>query len=245
MKKTPKLACRDARSLLLLSAATLIPVLGLAGTARADEAGAGQIETITVTAEKRAENVQRVPASISAFGGDQLESANITNFADLANLVPNLAIITANNNRNTTIQIRNQGTSGTNPGIEPDVGLFLDGVYIPAAAPILGDLLDINTVEVLRGPQGTLYGRNTPVGDINITTRAPTQDTEGMIEGELGNYDEHKVTGYFGGGITDDLAGRISAWSDTHSGYTKDLLSGTQGNDNDTYGVRGRLRWTP
>ena len=234
-----------ARNLLLLSAATLFPAFAPTGMARADEAGAGQIETITVTAEKRAENVQRVPASISAFGGDQLENANITNFADLANLVPNLAIITANNNRNTTIQIRNQGTSGTNPGIEPDVGLFVDGVYVPAAAPILGDLLDISTVEVLRGPQGTLYGRNTPVGDINITTRAPTAETEAMIEGEIGNFDERRVSGYIGGAITDDAAGRLSLWSDTHSGYVRNLFNGQMVNDGDQYGGRGRVRWTP
>lgn len=105
MNTTPKYACRHgrARSLLLLSAATLFPVFGLAEQARADEAAADQVETITVTAEKRAENIQSVPASISAFSGTQLEDANITNFADLANLIPNLAIITANNNRNTTI----------------------------------------------------------------------------------------------------------------------------------------------
>jgi iron complex outermembrane receptor protein len=239
--RTERLRTRDR---LLLSAVAILPLLGIAHTARAQQASEG-VETITVTAEKRAENVQSVAASITAFGGDQLEQENITNFADLARMTPNLQFYTANNTRNTIISIRNQGTSGTNPGFDPDVGLFLDGVYVPAAGPILNDLVDISTVEVLRGPQGTLYGRNTPVGDINITTRAPTQDTEGMIEGEIGNYDERKVTGYFGGGITDDLAGRITAWSDTHSGYTKDLSSGTMVNDNDTYGVRGRLRWTP
>ena len=229
------------RALYMAGASAAILATSLPALAQTSD----QIETITVTAEKRPETVQRVPASISAFSGTQLEDANITNFADIANLVPNLAIITANNNRNTTIQIRNQGTSGTNPGIEPDVGLFLDGVYIPAAAPILGDLLDINTVEVLRGPQGTLYGRNTPVGDINITTRAPTSQTEGMIEGEIGNFDERRVSGYIGGAITDDVAGRLSLWTDTHSGYVRNLYNGQMVNDGDQYGGRGRVRWTP
>ncbi|HKD23978.1 MAG TPA: TonB-dependent receptor [Rhizomicrobium sp.] len=227
----------------LLAGASAVTAVMLAAPAWAQ--ASDQVETVTVTAEKRAENVQSVPMSITALSGHQLEDANITQFSDLANLVPNLAIITANNNRNTTLQIRNQGTSGTNPGIEPDVGLFVDGVYIPAAAPILGDLLDISTVEVLRGPQGTLYGRNTPVGDINITTRAPTAQTEGMIEGELGNFDERRVAGYFGGAIADNLAGRITLWSDTHSGYVRNLFNNRMVNDGDQYGARGRVRWTP
>ena len=97
---------------------------------------------------------------------------------------------------------------------------------------------------MLRGPQGTLYGRNSPVGDVNVTTRAPTQDTEGMISAEMGNYDERKVMGYFGGGITDLAAASRS--TRTHiPRYIKNLFNGQMVNDADNYGGRARLRWTP
>jgi iron complex outermembrane recepter protein len=232
------------RGALLVSASFLIPLALMTGVepGYADDQG---VETITVTATKRTENIQNVAASITAFSGDELEHANITNFSDLARLTPSLQIYNSINNRNTTISIRNFGTSGSNPGLEPDVGLFVDGVYTPALSSVLNDLADISTVEVLRGPQGTLYGRNTPVGDVNITTRAPTQEFEAMLDGEIGNYDEHRIMGYIGGGITDDLAGRISAWSDTHSGYVHDVYSGADVDSADNWGVRGRLRWTP
>lgn len=230
------------RGRLLLSAATLLPVLAFAATAYADDQG---IETVTVTAEKRSQNIETVAASITAFSGDELEAEGITNFSDLSRLLPNVTLSTANNLRNTSINIRGQGTSPSNPALDPDTSLFLDGVYMPAAAAILNDLSDIQTIEVLRGPQGTLYGRNSPVGDVNITTRAPTQDVEAMVSGTIGNFDETKVMGYFGGGITDDLAGRLSLYTDSHSGYIKNLFDGEMTNDDDNYGGRLRLRWTP
>jgi iron complex outermembrane receptor protein len=207
-------------------------------------ADSGGVETVVVTAEKRSENIQSVGMSISAFSGDQLERDNVSSVDELAPYVPGLTINQANNNRNSQIIIRNVGTSGTNAGTEPDVGVFLDGVFIPVAGPIYGELTDISTVEVLRGPQGTLYGRNTPVGAINITTRAPSQTTEGMIDLEAGNYGEARAKGYFGGGITDDLAGRASFWIDTNSGYLKNLYTETNVDQTTQYGGRGRLRWT-
>jgi iron complex outermembrane recepter protein len=235
---------RFGRVRLMMSAAVILPAafFGALAPAYAQDEG---IETVTVTAEKRAENVQSVPMSISAFSGETLEQNNITNFGDLARLVPSLGISNANNERNTSIIIRNVGTSGTNPGTEPDVGVFLDGVFIPVAAPVWTELTDISTVEVLKGPQGTLYGRNTPVGAVNITTKAPSQDAEGMIDLEYGNYGEMRATGFYGGGITDDLAGRISFWSDSHDGYLKNLYNDTAVDDNDQVGGRGRLRWVP
>src|SRR6185312_4810911 len=183
----------------------------------------GAIETVVVTAEKRSENVQDVGMSISAFSGDQLENRGITSMTDLAKFVPGLNILQTNNNRNSTIQIRGIGTAGSNPGIEPDVGVFVDGVYMAAAGSIQQNLLDISTVEVLRGPQGTLYGRNTPVGAVNINTRAPTQQTEGMLDVEVGNYGERRAAGYIGGGLSDDVAGRLSLWTSSRSGYKKTL----------------------
>ena len=205
----------------------------------------GGIETVVVTAEKRAENVQNVGMSISAFSGDQLENRGITSMTDLAKFVPSLNILQTNNNRNSVVQIRGIGTSGSNPGIEPDVGVFVDGVYIGAAGAIQQNLLDISTVEILRGPQGTLYGRNTPVGAVNINTRAPSQTPEAMLDVEIGNYSERRVAGYVGGGITDDVAGRLSMWTSSRSGYETNLYNNSPINGTDQYGGRGRILWTP
>lgn len=238
---------RHIRQKLLTSAAVLAGLwLGSGGVAYAQTADTGGgIETVTVTAEKRPENVQHVGLAISAFSGDQLEQKGVSSVADLAMLVPSLTINQSNNNRNSSIIIRNVGTSGTNAGTEPDVGVFMDGVFIPVAGPIYGEITDISTVEVLRGPQGTLYGRNTPVGAININTRAPSQTPEAMIDVQYGNFDQVRAAGYVGGGITDDLAGRFAGWIDTHSGYLKNLYTNAPVWNSNRYGGRARLRWTP
>jgi iron complex outermembrane receptor protein len=209
------------------------------------DAGTQGIETVTVTAEKRQQNIQAVGMSISAFSGDMLEQNNITSVAELSSFVPGLQITQANNNRNSQINIRNVGTSGTNPGTEPDVGVFLDGVFIPVAGPIYSEITDIAAVEILRGPQGTLYGRNTPVGAVNVTTRAPSQETEGMIDLQFGNYGQVRTSGYFGGGISDDVAGRMSFWVDRNSGYLLNIYNDERVMKHDQMGGRGRIRWTP
>ena len=242
----PMSITRAARIRYLLSGAMLLPAwIGSVHPVHAADGGSGGVETVVVTAEKRAENIQKVGLSISAFNGDQLEEDNVASAADLSGYVPSLNINSANNNRNSQILIRNVGTSGTNPGTEQDVGVFIDGVYVPVAGPIYGELTDVSTVEILRGPQGTLYGRNTPVGAINITTRAPSQTPEGMIDLEYGNYDLIRVKGYYGGGITDTLAGRIAFWTDSNGGYLKNLYTNTMVDSQQQYGVRGRVRWTP
>jgi iron complex outermembrane receptor protein len=235
------------RLVLMLGAslATLAGALCAAPAQAAAAASGPTIEEVVVTAEKRPENVQSVGMSISAFSGSQIEKQNISNAADLARFVPSLSVNQANNNRNSEISIRNVGTAGTNPGTEPDVGVFIDGVYVPVAGPIYGELTDISTVEVLRGPQGTLYGRNTPMGAINITTRAPSQARDGMLELEYGNFNHMRVKGVVGGGLTDTLAGRLSFWSDSNSGYLKNLYNDTRVDKKTDIGGRGRLRWTP
>ena len=236
------------RLALMLSAslATLGGALA-AAPAKAQTAisAAATIDEVVVTAQKRPENVQSVGMSISAFNGAQLEKQNISTAADLARSVPSLSINQANNNRNSAISIRNVGTSGTNPGTEPDVGMFIDGVYVPVAGPVYGELTDISTVEVLRGPQGTLYGRNTPMGAINITTRAPVQARDGTLDVEYGNFNHMRVKGSLGGGLSDTLAGRLSFWSSSNSGYLKNLYNDTRVDKKTDFGGRGRLRWTP
>lgn len=204
-----------------------------------------ELDEIIVTAQKRAENVQDIPISITAISGDQLAARGLNDFTDIAKSVPNFELPSSNMARNVSVRIRGIGSSGTNPGIESSVGVFLDGVYQPSGAQIFGELTDIQSVEILRGPQGTLYGRNTPVGAINATTRAPQQDFESEIRLGVGNYSERWVNAYVGGGLSDTTAGRLSVWSRDRDGYEHNLHTGTDINGTETSGLRGKLLFQP
>jgi iron complex outermembrane receptor protein len=228
----------------LLSGAAVAAILAGGAPVAAHAADAVEVETIIVTANKRAENIQDVPMSVSAVSGDHLEKVGITNATELARFIPSVAITQSNNNRNTTLYVRGIGTSGTNPGIESSVGIFIDGVYILAAGPLQANLQDVQTIEVLRGPQGTLYGRNTPVGAMNITTREPTAAPEAQLSARIGNYQDHQLSGYVGGG-QGDLAARVAFWVSDRDGYETNLSTGDDVNGIEQYGFRGRVKWTP
>src|SRR5690606_6715174 len=120
----------------------------------AGQASAAEIEEIVVVAQKRTENVQDVPISITAFSGEELARRGLNDLQDVARQTPSFQIPVANNMRNAAVRIRGIGSSGTNPGIESSVGIFLDGLYMPSAGMSWGELTDIATVEILRGPQG-------------------------------------------------------------------------------------------
>ncbi|MBU1375036.1 MAG: TonB-dependent receptor [Alphaproteobacteria bacterium] len=233
----------------MIASSKYVLLLGAAMAAMASAPALAQegneVETVVVTAQKRAENIQDVPMAVSAISGDQIEKRGVTNITELSKFLPSVQITQSNNNRNTTVFVRGVGTSGTNPGIEASVGLFLDGVYLPAAGPIQVNLQDISSLEVLRGPQGTLYGRNTPVGAINISTRAPQQAPEAMLTGTLGNYKDKRIAGYVGGGLTDNLSGRLSFWLADRDGYEHNLFTGDDVNGSTQKGLRGRLKWEP
>jgi iron complex outermembrane receptor protein len=161
------------RSLLLGASLAAMAAPGLAhaqATPTAAAASATEVETLIVTATKRAQDLQDVPMSVSAFSGSNLERQGIVNFTDVAKQMPSVQLVASNNNRNTTILVRGIGSSGTNPGIEPSVGIFLDGVFMPAAGPIQSNIQDIASIEVLRGPQGTLYGASSEGGTIRYIT---------------------------------------------------------------------------
>jgi iron complex outermembrane receptor protein len=200
-----------------------------------------EVETIIVTAQKRAENVQEVPLSVSAYSGQMLEKAGVSSLIDLAVVVPSFAVDSSSNVRNSSVSVRGIGSSGTNPGIEPSVGVFVDGVYLPSAGLIQGELLDIAAIEVLRGPQGTLYGRNTPVGAVNITTRRPSANSEMRLRAGAGNYGLRYANGYVTGGLTDQMAGSLSFWIRDRNGYEDNLATSRPTNSSETYGARARL----
>lgn len=204
-----------------------------------------ELEEVIVTAQKRAESIQDVPMSITAFSGDELARRGLSDVRELAMSVPNLSIQSTNISSNTGIRIRGMGSTGNNKGIEASVGTFIDGLYMPSAAQMLGELADIASFEVLRGPQGTLYGRNTPVGALNVTTSKPTQEFEAKVSMGLGDYNEAWSNGYVGGGLTDNTAGRLSFWYRDRDGYQENLFTGDDINDASTWGLRGKLAFEP
>ncbi|MBX3706954.1 MAG: TonB-dependent receptor [Pseudomonadales bacterium] len=208
-------------------------------------AQAAVIEEVVVVAQKRSQSVQEVPISITAFSGEDLEARGLNDLQRLATFVPNFDLPGSNNTRNSQVRIRGIGTTGTNPGIESSVGVFLDGLYMPTGAMSLGELADISTVEILRGPQGTLYGRNTPVGAVNINTRRPEHEFDAMIRGGIGAYGGRVVNGFVGGGLSDRVAGRLTFYHREFDGYLRNALLGGRVNDNDEQGVRGRLLFAP
>lgn len=222
-----------------------VAVVAVSSAAQAQEVAQPQLEEVVVTAERRVANVQEVALSITAVSGRQLEEARVVSFREMAAIVPSLRMETTNNVRNTGISLRGIGNSGNNPGIEYSVGVFLDGVYMPGPSAMLGDFSDLQSIEVLRGPQGTLYGRNTPVGAVNIITREPTQAPEGQITVGYGNYDQWSVKGHVGGGLGETVAARASFWVRERDGFAYNLATDSRVNDFNGLGGRLRVLWTP
>ena len=200
------------------------------------------IEEVVVTAQKREEGVQEVPLAVSAYTSTFLEDRQIRNLVDLTKFSPSFRFQKGGTLRNSTVAMRGIGSSGQNAGIDGSVGLYLDGVFIPRQAGLIGALKDISTIEVLKGPQGTLYGANTPSGLVNVNTSDPTQEFEGRIELGLGNFGEQEASGYISGGITDDTAARLAFWQRSNDGTTK-LMTGGRTNSREEWGFRFKSLW--
>jgi iron complex outermembrane receptor protein len=204
------------------------------------------VEEIVVTAQKRAENLQDVPIAITALTGETLQNQRVGNLLGLTGLAPALQIKTDDNAANPRIFIRGVGVNDFNPSTASAVGIYVDGVYIASPLAQLASFYDLQQVEVLRGPQGTLYGRNTTGGAINVITKKPTDTLEGDIALDYGRFNAVNVQGGVGGPI---VAGkidfRISALYNKDDGYTLNRLTGDHGNNADRWAVRGQLRLRP
>ncbi len=203
-----------------------------------------QVETITVTAQKREADIQDVPISITAISGEVIEQSGARDFVDLAFLVPNFQFVQSNQLINTRINIRGV-TSVGNSAIEPSVGVFIDGAYVPRPGAVIGNLFDVERVEVLRGPQGTLFGRNTPVGALNITTRRPEDEFSASLRAEAGSFRSFGFQGHITGAISDSLAARVAFNYDDFGGYVENAFSGEDELDREDFAIRGSLAWNP
>ena len=203
-------------------------------------------EVIIVTARRRQETAQEVPLAISVIRGDSIEATGNFNVVKLQQLAPTLQVYTTNP-RNTSVNIRGLGVPFglTSDGFEQGVGIYVDDVYNSRVAAATFDFLDVSQVEVLRGPQGSLYGKNTTAGAINITTNQPTFDFEGRAELTVGNLNYKQAKAAISGPLSDTIAARIAIASTSRRGTLYNVTSKRWINEQDNLGIRGQLLFKP
>ena len=212
------------------------------GVSQAEAASSGDI---IVTATRRASPLSDVPIAVSAVTQAQLQNSGANDLRQLNQLVPSLLVSSTGSESNASARIRGIGTVGDNPGLESSVATFIDGVYRSRTGVGLNELGEIERVEVLRGPQGTLFGRNASAGLINIVTRGPEFEFGGLAEGTYGNYDNYR----FQGGLTGPLLGDVVAFRvdgvyNKRDGFLRNITQNnneSRVNDRDRYLVRGQL----
>ena len=188
---------------------------------------AQELEEVLVTAEKRSESIQDVPLSVAAIGGNDIRVGKVTGLNDVAMRVPGVAFNEFNVGE-PRIYIRGIGNSSDSAASDQAVGVFLDEVYIGRTGGVGFDLFDLERIEILRGPQGTLYGKNTSGGAINIVTSRPSQENEVRLSASAGNYDMTNFQGLANGGLTDTIAGKIVAQYQQRDGYGKNVINDDQ-----------------
>ncbi len=208
----------------------------------AQEVADSGLQEIIVTAEKRAENVQHVPLSIIAFSGAALEAAGIKNPLDLPRLIPSLQISTTAYGSDLNVRIRGFGTAG-NTGVDSDVAAYIDGAFIPRSGALLSSMLDVKNVEVLSGPQGTLFGRNAAMGAISINTNTPSSKESFDASVEGGNYGTYKVTGVGNLPLNDQFAVRVAMQGSHTDGIFHNELDGKTYGESTGYVGRGSVKW--
>lgn len=209
------------------------------------QAQSSMIEEVVVTAAKRAQTLQEIPIAVSVTSSDTIEKAQIQDISDLQSLIPSLRVTTLQTSRNTNFVIRGFGNGANNPGIEPSVGVFVDGVYRSRSAAAISDLPRLERVEVLRGPQSTLFGKNASAGVISVVTPKPSGESGGFISASIGDYNATVVKGLYEGAISNDLSFDISGSYNKRDGYFDNLETGDELNERNRRGIRGQLVYTP
>jgi iron complex outermembrane receptor protein len=215
-------------------------------TAPASGSAAGALEEVVVTARKRAQDIQDVSLSITAFSGDQVEELRVSNAQDMSWYTPGLYATGARGDVNPLYTIRGIGLNDTFSNNNPTVGVYVNEVNLPFTPMMSFMMFDLDRVEVLKGPQGTLYGRNTTGGAINVFSRRPGDELNGRARLDYGNYDHLEFEGAVGGPITDTLGGRIAVYTvQQGEGWVENEFNGQDIGEIDRTAVRGTLEWSP
>jgi outer membrane receptor protein involved in Fe transport len=200
---------------------------------------------IIVTATRRAEALSNVPIAVSAVSSESLQNSGANDIRQLNQLAPSLLVSSTGSEANGSARIRGIGTVGDNPGLESSVAVFVDGVYRSRSGIGLNELGEVDRIEVLRGPQGTLFGRNASAGLIHIITKKPSFEFGGFGELNYGNFDYIRASGAVTGPITQTLAARLDAVYVKRDGFYHDVTNNTDVNDRNRYFVRGQLLYEP
>ena len=199
---------------------------------------ATQLNEVVVTAERRETNLQRTAAALEVLGAPALQRQRVVEFTDLNSVLNNTQILPAN--LATQVNIRGIGSNFVDSRADPGVAISINGLFYTRPLPVGFGFLDVSRVEVLEGPQGTLYGRNSAAGAINIITNQPTQTFGGMVQASFGNLNERDFTGVLNVPVTDTLAVRVAYDRDMRDGYISDYYD-----DKDSTTGRISARWTP
>ncbi len=230
------------RVICAVMAVHLAPVAGV--TTLPAHAQAGVLEEVVVVARKREESLQDTAIAVSAFGADQLREAQITNVADLAQNVPGLS--NKDGDRVSGLTIRGVGSRAVGAAVDPGVGVYVDGIFMPRSDTQLVDVVEMESIQVLRGPQGTLFGKNTAGGALLLQSRKPEEEFTIQVEGGLGERDRRNFAGRVDGPLVENtLYGAITYDVRKEDGYMDDFYTDVDYGDTDRQAVVGQLRWYP
>jgi len=236
---------RSMHRALVRSTGALAACLTFCSTAFADDTPQAQLEEVVVTAQKRTENLQNVPIAVTVVSGENLTRANVSGFSDLAKFSPSMTMTAGDQPANSAIVIRGIGTFAYSIAAEPSVLVVIDDVAVGYQAQAFSDLVDIDRVEVLNGPQSTLFGKSASAGLVNVTTKAPTDHFTYFGDLKFTTDNEERATMSLSGPISDTLSYRISGAARYWGGNVNNAASGGKIDDDRSASVRGKLQWRP
>jgi iron complex outermembrane receptor protein len=213
-------------------------------TAPQDEDDVKVYEGIVVTATRRAEKLSEVPIAMSVFGDDSIDQTSVRELSEISEYIPNVSI-SGHNDFRSVITIRGVGSASRNIGFDSRVGVYVDGVYMGQSPAVNQELLDLERVEVLRGPQGMLFGKNTVAGAISLVTKKPTDEFYGKASVNVGNYNLRELQGMVNVPLAKNVAAKLSISKTDRDGYIDNITTGNDLDTKDVLAYRGQLRITP